>query len=59
MNLKNLETYLDNISPSLKEVYKTALSSMFYDAYLQGIQEGKNQVKNKLIENLLLLMDAE
>ena len=35
------------------------LCILFYDTYLEGIEEGKNQVKNKLIENLLLLMDTD
>jgi hypothetical protein len=56
MNLKELSTYLDSIKPPLKEYQKSTLSSMFYNAYQQGIEEGKNQVKNgifKLIEKMI------
>lgn len=35
------------------------LATIFYGVYLEGIEKGKNQVKNKLIDNLLLLMDTE
>lgn len=35
------------------------LCALFYDIYLEGIEEGKNQVKDKMIENLLLLMDTD
>ena len=35
------------------------LYTLLYDVHLEGIEEGKNQVKNKIIENLLLLMDTE
>ncbi len=35
------------------------LCTLFYGTYLEGIEEGKNQIKNKLIENLLLLMETD
>ena len=52
MNLKRISTYLDSIKPPLKEYQKSTLSSMFYDTYLQGIEEGKNQVKNGIFKNV-------
>lgn len=59
MKLDKLEAYLDTIEPPLKEHKRSTLSSMFYDIYLEGIEEGKNQIKNKLVNNLLLLIDTD
>ena len=53
MKLDKLEAYLDTIEPPLKEHKRSTLYSMFYDGYLQGIE---NQVRNgifKLIEKML------
>ncbi len=59
MKLEELHRYLDSIEPPLKWGHKAILQSMFYSVYLEGIEEGKNQIKNKLIENLLLLMETD
>ena len=56
MNTQKLSAYLDSIEPPLKEYQKSTLSSMFYSVHLEGIEEGKNQIKSglfKLIEKLV------
>lgn len=31
----------------------------FYDVYNQGLQEGKQEIKDKLVNNLITLMETE
>jgi hypothetical protein len=56
MNTSKLDQLLDSLDPPLKGSKRSHLVSMFYDVYLEGIEEGKSQVKNgvfKLIEKML------
>ncbi len=45
MKLDELDHYLNNIRPPLREYQRSTLSSMFYNIYLEGVEEGKKQVR--------------
>ena len=56
MNSSKLIQLLDSLKPPITGSKRAHLVSMFYDAYLEGIQEGKEQVKQNiynLIERVL------
>lgn len=50
----NFDKHFDSVQPSLNEEQKRQLTSILYDAYL----EGKNQVQTKLAEKLLALLET-
>lgn len=54
----NFRKHFDSVQPPLNEEQKRQLTSIFYDVYCDGIQEGRNQIQTKLVEKLLALLET-
>lgn len=54
----NFRKHFDSVQPSLNEEQKRQLTSILYNVYCDGIQEGKNQIQTKLVEKLLTILET-